>query len=341
MTDKVAQPRVRSRGLKTWSAFGNLGRRPTEYEVLTHNLNHTAIGKTPLEMGPDVWGNRWLREHRDSIALVVDDWDNFRDPAQMTYGTYVAQQDDQETYVEGLLERFDADGYDQHLSAEALDLLARVVTPTRYVAHCQQMLSAYVQQLAISSYIANCAMFQAADELRRVQIIAYRTTQLKFTHPDRGFGANEKAVWTGDVNWQPIRSAFEHALVEFDWDRAFVATNLVTKAIADEIFLVQASRQLARVDAKMDELITDNLWRDAQRSRQWTAELVKFLDEANVNNRSILQGHLDAWSERAQSMIEAGARVIETPSGDDASAIASKIREGWTSWIRSLGLGVN
>lgn len=40
MTNKT--PRSRSRGLKTWSAFGNLGRRPTEYEVLTHNMNHTT-----------------------------------------------------------------------------------------------------------------------------------------------------------------------------------------------------------------------------------------------------------------------------------------------------------
>jgi NADPH:quinone reductase-like Zn-dependent oxidoreductase len=65
--------------LKTWSAFGDLGRRPTEYEILTHGMNHT-MGDPPLEMGPDVHGNRWLREHRDAVALTVADWDAFRDP---------------------------------------------------------------------------------------------------------------------------------------------------------------------------------------------------------------------------------------------------------------------
>ena len=52
MTQAKATPRTRARGLKTWSAFGNLGRRPSEYEILTHNLNHTT-GPVPLELGPD------------------------------------------------------------------------------------------------------------------------------------------------------------------------------------------------------------------------------------------------------------------------------------------------
>ncbi|RZL70601.1 MAG: isoprene monooxygenase oxygenase subunit beta, partial [Rhodococcus sp. (in: high G+C Gram-positive bacteria)] len=173
MTNKT--PRSRARGLKTWSAFGNLGRRPTEYEVLTHNMNHTT-GPVPLEMGPDVHGNVWLREHRDSMKLAVADWDSFRDPDTVTYGSYVADQDDQETYVEGLIAQFDGEGSDETLSDEALTLLVRALTPTRYVAHSQQMLSAYVQQLAISSYVANCAAFQTADQLRRVQLTAYRTT---------------------------------------------------------------------------------------------------------------------------------------------------------------------
>ncbi|WP_156296911.1 toluene hydroxylase [Mycobacterium paragordonae] len=336
MSESAARPRTR-RGLKTWGSFGNLGRRPTEYEILTHGLNHTT-GSVGLEMGPEVWGNRWLREHRDRMPLVVPEWDAFRDPDKMTYGTYVAQQDDQETYVEGLLEQFDSEGYDEALSDEALTLLSHAFTPTRYVAHSQQMLSAYLQQLAISSYVGNCAAFQTADQLRRVQLVAYRTTQLKLTHPASGFATGEKATWTEDPDWQPIRAAFEWALVEFDWDRAFVATNLVTKAIADQIFLVHLAHQFGAVDARLDELVTDNLWHDAQRSKRWTTDLVKFLAGADPSNLVVLQGHLDSWLERADAMIDAGARVIQTPSGKDSNAIAAAVRECWTSWLHELGL---
>src|SRR4029450_2001335 len=107
-TDQGSPARPRPRRLRTWTAFGDLGRRPSEYEILTHGMNHT-MGPTPLELGPDVLGNRWLRDHRDSMSLRVPDWDTFRDPDALTYGSYVAMQDDQETYVEGLLEQFDRD----------------------------------------------------------------------------------------------------------------------------------------------------------------------------------------------------------------------------------------
>src|SRR4051812_13452451 len=144
MSDVTAQPRSRSRGLKTWTAFGNLGRRPSDYEIVTHHLNHTSRpGHEPLEMGPDVHGNVWLRTHRDAMRLQAADWDAFRDPDAVTYATYVGGQDDQETYVEGLLARFDAAGHDTDLSADALRLLMRVLAPSRYLAHGLQMLSAY------------------------------------------------------------------------------------------------------------------------------------------------------------------------------------------------------
>lgn len=74
------------------SAFGKLGRRPSEYEIVTHKMNHT-LRDPPLELSPDSQGNRWLMRHRDGIRLRVPDWDAFRDPDQLTYRKYVTIQD--------------------------------------------------------------------------------------------------------------------------------------------------------------------------------------------------------------------------------------------------------
>lgn len=340
MTEAKATPRTRTRGLKTWSAFGNLGRRPTEYEILTHNLNHTT-GAVPLEMGPDVHGNVWLREHRDSIKLSVPDWDAFRDPDAVTYGTYVAGQDDQETYVEGLLEQFDGEGYDASLSPAALDLLAAALTPSRYLAHGLQMLSAYLQQLAISSYVGNCAAFQTADQLRRVQLTAYRTTQLRLTHPGRGFGRNDRAAWETAPNWQPIRKAVEQALIEFDWDRALVVTNLVVKPVADLLLLDQLSRQAAAVGAQLDALVLDNLWRDSRRSQRWTSALVSFLNDAEPRNATVLQDYLDEFAPLGHAMIDAGARLIAAPGGCGAAEVAAGTGTRWAELLAAGGLRVS
>jgi len=337
MTQAKATPRTRTRGLKTWSAFGNLGRRPTEYEILTHNLNHTT-GPVPLELGPEVHGNVWLREHRDSMKLTVPDWDAFRDPDAVTYGSYVAGQDDQETYVEGLLEQFDRDGYDQSLSPQALDLLAAALTPGRYLAHGLQMLSAYLQQLAVSSYVGNCAAFQTADQLRRVQLTAYRTTQLRLTHEGRGFGTGERHRFQTDPDWQPIRKAIELALVEYDWDRAFVVTNLVVKPVADLLTIEQLSRQAAAVGAQLDALVLENLWRDSLRSQRWTSALVTFLGEADGGNRDVLQGYLDEFAPLGGAMISSGASLLTVAGGRTAAEIAGQVRSGWSALLEPVGL---
>lgn len=330
---------ARSRGLKTWTAFGDLGRRPSEYEILTHGLNHT-MGATPLELPPGAHGNRWLAEHRDSMRLTVPDWNAFRDPDALTYGTYVALQDDQETYVEGLVERFDRDDHDAGLTAKALEVLALTMTPCRYLAHVEQMLSAYLQQLAPCSYIANCATFQTADQLRRVQLIAYRTTQLQRTYPERGFATGERATWERHPDWQPIRQAAELALVEYDWDRALVATQLVVKPVADLIFLDQLGQELSATGAELDSLIAENLWQDCERSRRWTTALVRFLAGADPGNLPVLQGYLREWASRGHAMAAAGGELLAAGGGRRRAEIRDGVIEGWRRLTEPVGLSV-
>ncbi|GIH11387.1 hypothetical protein Rhe02_94540 [Rhizocola hellebori] len=340
MSTEQGAAKPRTRKLRTWTAFGELGRRPTEYEVLTHGMNHT-LRPTPLELGPEVLGNRWLREHRDAISLRVPDWDAFRDPDAVTYGSYVAMQDDQETYVEGLLERFDREDHDAGLSEEALQRLALCVTPTRYLAHAQQMLSAYLQQLAPGSYLATCATFQTADQLRRVQLVAYRTTQLQRTHPSRAFATGERAVWEQHPLWQPMREAAEHALITYDWDQAFVATQLVFKPLADMLLLQQSALELSTAGCTLDALIADNLWRDSERSQRWTTVLLRMLVEAGPENREVLQRYLTSWVPRGQAMVEAGSQLLAASTGRAQTQIAEAVRAGWRSLVEPAGLSVD
>lgn len=333
-------PRSRRRGLKTWSAFGNLGRRPTEYEIVTHNLNHTT-GPVPLQLGPEVHGNRWLLEHRDNSALTVPDWDAFRDPDGVTYGAYVAMQDDQETYVENLMERYDAEGHDEALPESALHYLAGAYAPTRYLAHGQQMLSAYVQQLAPSSYVATCAAFQTADQLRRVQLVSCRTIQLQRTHPERGFGTAERSVWEGDPQWTVVREAVEHALVEFDLDRSLVATQLVLKPILDLATLREAVPGLSAAGSVLDALIVENLGRDAERSRRWSGALLTFLTEADEGNLAVLQAVLDDWAPRGHAVVDAIAEILAAAGHRSQTEIADAVRGSWAGLLGPAGLTVD
>jgi hypothetical protein len=71
-----------------------------------------------------------------------------------------------------------------------------------------------------------------------------------------------------------------------------VAIQLVVKPVADLIFLEQLRQELVAAADMLDGLIVENLWRDSERSRRWTAALLRFLAEADPANLSTLQSYL-------------------------------------------------
>jgi hypothetical protein len=329
----------RERRRKTWSAFGDLGRKPNEYEIVTHNMNHTTRD-TPLEMGPAVHGNVWLKTYRDQISLKVPNWDEFRDPDQMTYKKYMQGQDEQETYVDSLLEEYtEGRGSDGGLSDAALSFLQLCMTPTRYLVHGQQMMSAYIQQLATSSYVATCAAFQTADQLRRVQRIAYRTKQLDNTHPAHRFGSCERETWEKEPLWQPMREATEQLLITFEWDRAFVATNLVIKPICDELFLRQFARIADALGDPLDSLLATNLYRDAERSQRWTIAAANHAIANAPSNREILSGLARDWCGMGEAIVEAGATMLTRFAPQLVQGeIEAEVHNSWNKLQLAAGL---
>jgi hypothetical protein len=320
--------------LKTWSAFGDLGRRPSEYEIVTHKMNHT-LRDTPLELGPDRHGNLWLLRHRDGIGLTVPDWNAFRDPDQLTYRKYVKSQDDSETYIDGMIQEFDRIGDRGH----APGFLQTCLTPTRYLAHGVQMMSAYLQQLAPSSYVGNCAAFQTADQLRRVQRVAYRTKQLDLVYPDRSFGKTERTAWEQAPHWQGLRKGIERLLVSFDWDDAFVGLNLVVKPLADEITLRQFAAVARRLGCDLDALIADNLFLDAERSRRWTAALTRFAIAGNRANREHLLALVSKWRPLANEIVETGGHLFGSFPRTDGP-IAAAVSGAWRNFLDEAGVQI-
>jgi toluene monooxygenase system protein E len=214
------------------------------------------------------------------------------------------------------------------------------MTPTRYLVHGLQMISAYVQQLAHSSYLANCAAFQTADQLRRVQRVAYRTRQLADAHPDRGFGSAERKRWEGDADWQAAREAIERLLLAFDWDHAFVGLNLVVKPVLDELFL-KAFADLARAHGdELDALVAENLYLDAQRSRRWTVDACKALVEADAANDGVLRVRLAHWCPHGEKIIASGSRLLARHSlATKSPVIADRVSTAWSAFLVDTGLG--
>jgi toluene monooxygenase system protein E len=336
---ETAKSTARARRLKTWSRLGDLGRAPTEYEIVTHGMNHTASLETPLEMGLHNFGNQWIVRHRDGVPLRVDGWDGFRDPDALTYRKYNQQQDAAETFVDEAIEEYAVrQARDHGLGAAWREALKDLLATQRYPVHGLQMLACYVAQMAPSSYMTNCATFQAADELRRVQRIAYRTKQLALAHPGHGFGVGERARWEKGEGWQPVRRAVEQILVVYDWDEAFAALCLVVKPAYDEVFLRQLARAARAAGDELDALLCDNLFQDAARARRWSAALARFAVERRADNRAVLAGYVAKWAPAADAIAGAGAALFQAHGCDMGADFQAAAHEALAALHEQAGL---
>lgn len=341
--DNVATPKVKR--LRTWSAFGDIRRVPSEYEIVTHDVNHTTRkGKVAaFESNPTTPANMWYLTYRDKSPVQVDDWNRFRDPDEMTYRKYVTMQDEQESVVEGILDEYAGVSHDQKLAQPWLNTLAHAFVPSRYLVHGLQMTQAYLGTIAPASYITNCAAFSAADLLRRGSLVAYRTRQMEIAQPDAAILREARNIWETDADWQPARKSIETALIAYDWAECLTAVNLVLRPALDEVLLNQVAA-LARENAdELTWLLLTNLVNDSQRSIRWSAALAKFSIESNPDNIKSFHRWIERWMPRAEEAAAGLAAMLARlpESGQDESetvkvAVAAVTRTLSTAGIKPI-----
>ncbi len=313
-----------SKPLKTWSHLAKQRRKPSEYEIVSTNLLWSTDDPTPWALSPEIPMNKWYIKYRNESALRHEDWDAFRDPDQMIYRTYNVMQDGQETYVDGLLEEHSRNEHDSGLSAEWVAALGRLYTPARYPLHALQMGSSYLVQIVPSSTIENCAMFQAADQLRWVSRVAYRTKELADAYPEAGFIERERGYWEDDACWQGFRELMERALATYDWAEHFVALNLVAKPALDEAFIRQLGQSARRnADTLLAQLL-DAQWIDSERCRRWTKALVDFARQTDGND-AVLADWVAKWAALGDAAIDAYCAALpDNPDGAEAAKTAAR-----------------
>jgi len=322
---------------RTYWHLQGLGRKPTEYDITSSRLLYSAERgfevSTPLA--------EWQRAQISVRGLRCADWERFCDPRATTYTRYTELQRDKEIFVDGLLATIDATGYDRRLPAAWLGVLERVIGPLRYPAHALQMLASYVGAAAPCGKLVIAGALQSADEIRRVQRLAYRLRQIQTTHP--GFGEQSKALWERDPGWQPLRRLLEHALVAYDWGEAFVVLNAVIKPAFDQLFMVELGEIAhASGDEVLQKLLL-SLHEDCAWHRDWSRALIAMLIEEDAENAGVMAAWVDRWQPQLRSAVDAAATLLTPALNGAARPRAAEIAEGVSAFAsdyrRSVGLG--
>jgi len=322
------------RARRTFSAFGDVRRMPSEYEIVTQGQNWTLRQNrvATFEQNPSSAANLWFLTYRDNSPLQADNWDACRDPAALTYRAYVTLQSDAETKVHGALEAC----ADAAMEAGSVTLLGQLFTPSRYLYHGFQQVEAYIGFMAPSPYITSAAGYSAADFLRRVTAIAYRTRELQIAYPESGIGSAERALWEGHDSWQPTRKAIEYALVSYDWAEAFTALNLVLAPTLDDVLLTQFGQAAKGRADEETWLLTAFLAEDSRRRARWSRALADLAVTQRPANRAVLGKWVARWSALADDAALGLGQILATVAGATAADVAAHARTAREQFLAGL-----
>jgi toluene monooxygenase system protein E len=326
---------------RTWSLLGDVRRKPSTYEVTAARFHyHFRREPAPFELDPGMPLNRWYLQYREGSPFQVDDWEGFRDPYKLTYKDYVALQHDRETYLDLFIDRQEAAGAAARLDPAWVATLRALFVPMRFPLHVLQITGLYVGQMAPSSFITNAANFGAADEMRRIQRIAYWTKVLANAHGDElATTALARGSWERDAAWQPLRRGCEQLLVTHDWGEAFAARNLALKPALDALLDCQLAELARRNSDEFLGLLFTEFGVDARRSQEWSSALVRYAVERRPELRDVLAGWVDTWQPRALEAVDSLAPAFAgAPAPMAADEVTAAVREQYRTYLGTCGL---
>ncbi|HEY2509678.1 MAG TPA: hypothetical protein VGI39_02360, partial [Polyangiaceae bacterium] len=195
-------------GTKTYSHLAAARRLPSDYEVVSSGLLYYP---DQGRFETDLPAGAWYARNQAGSKFRSSAWERFHDPRETTYSSYVALQRDREAHVDRLLASREASTQVRPLPPEWSERVGAALFPLRYPIHALSMVAAYVGHLAPSGRIVVAASFQAADEVRRLQRIAYVMALARRQQPD--VEREARRAWEERAEWQPLREVIERLLV--------------------------------------------------------------------------------------------------------------------------------
>jgi hypothetical protein len=315
---------------RTYWHLEHQGRIPSAYEIATTRLLYYPGRGFALPTPIAAWYERY-----QSGSRLVASWQAFADPRETTYASYVARQNEREVFADQISRSIEETDYDRALDPGWLDVLEAVLPVLRYPGHALHMLACYVGQMAPEGRVVAACTFQAMDEVRRIQRLAYRMRQLQ--NARHGFGVNAKQAWLELAAWQPLRRLYERLLTTYDFGESSIALLLVVKPAFDALFMRAFARLAAeRGDRLLLELLS-SLEQDCRWHAQWAdafafAALVERPDNAAPMGEWIARW----WPETRAALAPAVELMSLSPAR--AEALLGEIEVGCSSRWEALGV---
>ncbi len=266
-------------------------------------------------------------------AIVMRDWDDFRDPRQFYYATYVINRARMQETAEKSFEFAEKNGLMGSLSPGQIHEVEAILLPLRHVEWAANLNNCFITAYCFGSSMAQGAMYNTTDHLGIAQYLS-RIGLLIDGNSGQSLAA-AKARWLNDPAWQAMRRLIERSLVQKDWFEVFVAQNLVLDGLIHPLLH-------ARFQASANQPGTAFLGMLTEFIKDWFAENAKWVDASlkiaaaeSPENRARLSAWAGAWTDRA---VEALAPIAEQFGSGDGARHLDEAVAGLALRINKLGL---
>lgn len=358
MSEKVFRDKEYQGYKRVWITWPMLEKRigrkrPSEYQVVSYALAYWGADPNsptyrylgaPFELSPTHHIQKWYIYFRDRSPLVkavveAGGWHDYADPHELVYWKYISMMDEEELFVDKLLEQIVATKHDTRLAEEVLAFYRDFYDPTRFLWHAMQMHCAYLGQMAPTSTVINIFTFMAMDYLRRVQRVAQRVKMLDIVYPGYGFGARGRQNWEEHPALQPTRQAVEEMLVAYDYTEALTSFAAALKPAFDVAYLkyfgsladLNGDRYLAQIHMSFEK--------DSARHWDQLVALFRYAFEKAPAARDVVRQIVPRWRNAAVQAVAALKPVYESlPVKVPVEQVVEEVRSRFAQFDSAVGL---
>lgn len=244
-----------------------------------------------------VWDpNREIYDARRT-AIVMGDWDAFRDPRQYYYAPYVINRARLQETAEKNFEFVEKHGLMSTLAGAQVEELEAALLPFRHLEWAANLNNCFITAYCFGSSMAQGAIYNTADRLGMAQYLSRIGLLL-----DGNTGlslARAKTRWMDDPRWQPLRRLAETMLVQKDWFEIFVAQNLVLDALVHPVMYQRFSDDVTESGAAFLAMLTEFMEAWYSENVKWVDACVKTAAADSERNLDLINRWVAIWSARA------------------------------------------
>ncbi len=251
-------------------------------------------------------------------AIEMRDWDDFRDPRQFYYATYVINRARMQETTEKHFEFVEKNGLMATLPEALMREVETVLLPLRHQEWAANLNNCFITAYCFGSSMAQGAMYATND---RLGIAQYLSRIGLLTDGNSGQSlADAKARWLGDAAWQPLRRLVERSLVRKDWFELFVAQNLVLDGLIHPLIHARFQASADEAGSAVVGMLTDFIREWFVDNTKWVDACLKLAAAESAGNRARLAGWAADWKAQAiDALVPLAAQLVDGPRRLDAA----------------------